>query len=469
MIRTYAEALARYPRTEGAELREAVAAKLRANRVRIVVIDDDPTGIQTVHGCLLLTDITPETVGAALDDHAPFCYLLVNSRALTEEEARRVVRRAVEATLEANRTRRCNLLFVSRSDSTLRGHFPAEPDTIAEVLREQGIEPLSPMLFVPSFFEAGRMTIEGVHYMRQEEALVPVHETEFARDNVFAYRHSELTDYVVEKGGGTIRPEEVASIRLEELRAATPAALAERLRTLVGKRCVAVDSFDYADLRRLSLALLSLFDGVENGCGVIRSSSSLPKALSGIEERPCIAAPARGARGAVVVGSHVRKSTEQLNRLLEADGTEGIEIDVQRILDGCPALQSELLDRAAAIFAAGRTPVFYTSRREVRCDDAVRRQALGGRISHFLVELVRNLPFRPDFLVSKGGITSHDILTHSLGVRTARVEGQAAAGIPTIRTQADGRFPDMLYVIFPGNVGSADSLREVVERLRGTI
>ena len=129
MIRTYAEALARYPHTEGAELREAVAAKLRANRVRIVVIDDDPTGIQTVHGCLLLTDITPETVGAALDDRAPFCYLLVNSRALTEEEARRVVRRAVEATLEANRTRRCNLLFVSRSDSTLRGHFPAEPDT----------------------------------------------------------------------------------------------------------------------------------------------------------------------------------------------------------------------------------------------------------------------------------------------------------------------------------------------------
>ncbi len=170
----------------------------------------------------------------------------------------------------------------------------------------------------------------------------------------------------------------------------------------------------------------------------------------------------------MVVGSHVRKSTEQLNRLLEADGTEGIEIDVQRILDGCPALQGELLDRAAAIFSAGRTPVFYTSRREVRCNDAARRQALGGRISHFLVELVRSLPFRPDFLVSKGGITSHDILTHSLGVRTARVEGQAAAGIPTIRTQADGRFPDMLYVIFPGNVGSADSLREVVERLRGT-
>ncbi len=467
MIRTLAEALARYPRTEGAGLREAIAAKLRANRMRIVVIDDDPTGIQTVHGCLLLTDFSPERVAAALDDRERFFYLLVNSRALTEAEARSRVREAVEAVLAANRTRRENLLFVSRSDSTLRGHFPAEPDTIAEVLREHGLTSAMPLLFVPSFFEAGRMTIEGVHYMQQGDALVPVHETEFANDNVFGYRHSELTAYVVEKGAGAIRPEEVAAIRLPELRAAEPAALAARLRSLAGKRCVTVDSFDYGDLRRLSLAVLSLFDGAAGSCcGVIRSSSSLPKALSGIGERPYVGAAGTGACGAVVVGSHVKKSTEQLNRLLEADGVEGIEIDVQRILDGCSDLQGELLDRAAALHAAGRIPVFYTSRREVRCDDAARRQALGGKISHFLVELVRALPFRPDFLVSKGGITSHDILTHSLGVRMARVEGQAAAGIPTIRTQADDRFPDMLYVIFPGNVGSADSLREVVERLR---
>ena len=94
------------------------------------------------------------------------------------------------------------------------------------------------------------------------------------------------------------------------------------------------------------------------------------------------------------------------------------------------------------------------------------RQALGIKISQFLVEAVRSLPFHPDFLVSKGGITSHDILTHSLAVRMARVEGQAAAGIPTIRTDSKGPFPQMRYVIFPGHVGAVETLREVVERLR---
>lgn len=468
MALNYADLLARYPRSEGETMREAVADRLRANRMRIVVIDDDPTGIQTVHGCLLLTDFSAASVAAAMDDEAPFFYMLANSRALTEAEARRIVREAVEAVLEANRSRHYNLLFVSRSDSTLRGHFPAEPDTITEVLREQGFAPVMPLLFVPSFFEAGRMTIEGVHYMQQGEQLIPVSETEFANDNVFGYRHSRLTEYMVEKGHGSISPDEVAQIDLPTLRVTEPAALAELLRSYADKRCVAVDSFDYADLRRLSLAVLSLFDGAAcDRCAVIRSSSSLPKALSGIGERPYVSASTNGGRGVVVVGSHVKKSTEQLNRLLEAEGVEGIEIDVQRILDGSPTLQTELLDRAAALFAAGRVPVFYTSRREVRCDDAARRQALGGMISHFLVELVRALPFRPDFLVSKGGITSHDILTHSLGVHAARVEGQVAAGIPTIRTGADDRFPDLLYVIFPGNVGSPDLLREVVERLRG--
>ena len=468
MTVNYADLLARYPRTEGEALRETIAARLRENRVRMVVIDDDPTGIQTVHGCLLLTDFSSDSVAAALDDETPFFYMLANSRALTEADACRIVREAVEAVLAANRTRHYNLLFVCRSDSTLRGHFPAEPDTMGEVLREQGLVPAMPLLFVPSFFEAGRMTVEGVHYMQQSEQLIPVNETEFANDNVFGYRNARLTEYIVEKGRGSIAPGEVAQIDLPTLRAADPEALAERLRHCAGKRCVAVDSFDYADLRKLSLAVLSLFDGAAGDrVAVIRSSSSLPKALSGIEERPYVCAAAAGSRGVVVVGSHVKKSTEQLNRLLEAEGVDGIEIDVQRILDGDASLQAELLERAASIHTAGRIPVFYTSRREVRCDDAARRQALGGMISRFLVELVQALPFRPDFLVSKGGITSHDILTHSLGVRVARVEGQVAAGIPTIRTGADDRFPDLLYVIFPGNVGSADSLREVVERLRG--
>lgn len=466
MIRSYTELQRHYPIATDHAWRAAIADMLHRQRIRLVVIDDDPTGIQTVHGCLLLTDFSVERVAAALDDEAPFFYLLANSRALPEQEARKVVRQAVEAVLEANRTRGYNLVFLSRSDSTLRGHFPAEPDTMVEVLAEHGIVPELPLLFVPSFFEAGRMTVEGVHYMRSGDELTPVSETEFARDNVFGYANARLTEYIIEKCAGMVTQDEVAHIDLKTLRHSDPAELLEKLHTLGNKRCIAFDSLDYDDLGRIALAVLAQFEG-EKGhrAAVIRCSSSLPKVMSGIEEQAYIAAPESGARGVVVVGSHVKKSTEQLNCLLAAEGVTGIEIDVEGILNDRPELMTEVLGEAAAAYNAGLTPVLYTSRREVRCDDVERRLALGAKISRFLVEAVRALPFRPDFLVSKGGITSHDILTHSLEVRTARVAGQAAAGIPTIRLGADEHFANLLYVIFPGNVGSAETLREVVTRL----
>lgn len=464
-MQTLQAVICRYGRRDDAvELRRRICDELRRKRIRLVVIDDDPTGIQTVHGCLLLTEITAERIAAALEDEAPFFYLLVNSRAMTEQDARRVVREAVEATLEANRERGYNLLFVSRSDSTLRGHFPAESDTMIEVLREQGYEPLMPTLFVPAFFEAGRMTVEGVHYMAQGEQLVPTSETEFARDNVFHYSTSVLSNYIVEKAGGEITAEDTNHLILEKLRTID---LAGWVRENNAKRYLSSDAFDYRDLRRLSLAVLAQFEvGRKHQCAVIRSSSSLPKALSGIEERPYVVAEKENARGVVVVGSHVKKSTEQLEALLTLEGVSGVEIDVERILKDDATQLTELLQKAEALYNKGIVPVLYTSRREVRVDDVAERQALGGKISRFLVEAVRALPFRPDFLISKGGITSHDILTHSLEVKTARVAGQAAAGIPTLKTTVESPFPEMLYVIFPGNVGSVESLREVVEHIR---
>lgn len=455
----------RYGRREdGAMLRGRIADEFHRKRIRMVVIDDDPTGIQTVHGCLLLTDLNVELIKQALEDKTPFFYLLVNSRAMTEEQAREVVRHAVEAVMEANREKGYNLLFVSRSDSTLRGHFPAESDTISDVIREHGVKPIMPMLFVPAFFEAGRMTIEGVHYMEQGEALIPTSETEFARDNVFAYQHANLIDYMVEKGRGSIVAEDLLHLDLATQRTSD---IAEILRSNRNKRYLSADAFDYRDLRRLAIAVLTLFEsGVRNQCGVIRSSSSFPKALSGIVEQPYVTAPKSNARGMVIVGSHVKKSTEQLNALLQLKDVEGIEIDVERILHDDSTQLAELMTRAEALYNKGIVPVLFTSRREIRLDDVAQRQALGVKISQFLVAAVRALPFRPDFLISKGGITSHDILTHSLKVRMARVAGQAAAGIPTLETNSESPFPEMLYVIFPGNVGAVETLGEVVDRIR---
>ncbi len=404
---------------------------IRDGRTRMVVLDDDPTGIQTVHGCRLLTAWNVQEVGAALTDDVPFFYMLTNTRAMTREEASQVIEDAMSAVIEANSKYGWKLIFVSRSDSCLRGHFPLETDVMQRVLGKHGIPVWHPVPFAPAFIEAGRVTVEGAHYMRENGQLVPLSQTEFANDNVFGYSTSVLSDYIREKGANPVDYEIVDAETYEQLY-----AFADRFLTQTA-------SFD--------------------GAVVIRSSSSLPKAISGIKDQPLLGREIlRNASGVgcFVVGSHVHKTTRQLQNLLLAENTKGIEIDVRRILEGDGLLKQEILAQIAETAASHLTPVIYTSRQEMRVDDADRRQLMGQAISDFLVELVESLPFQPSYLVAKGGITSHDILTKGLRVRTATVLGQVIANVPCLMTE---QFP---YIIFPGNVGDDNSLREVYEKLR---
>ena len=400
---------------------------------KMVVLDDDPTGIQTVHGCLLITDWSDESVSAAFKDEEPFFYILTNTRAMTRQEAAEVTRRAMEAVVRVNRQYGYRLVVVSRSDSCLRGHFPLETDVMRQVLSEAGIAVWPKVPFCPAFIEAGRFTIDGVHYMKDGERLVPVSETEFARDNVFAYHTSVLCDYIKEKGANPDDYEIVDARSYDEIE-----SYVARLREQT------------AD-----------FDGAV----VVRSSSSFPKTMSGIGDQELLdrsMLKKQDGVGCFVVGSHVQKTTRQLQQLLSAEGTKGVEVDVMRILNSPESLMQELLDMLSQIAAEGLTPVVYTSRKEVRLENADQRQHLGQQVSDFLVEIVHRLPFVPSYLVGKGGITSHDILTKGLGIKTARVLGQVINSVPCVMTH------DFPYIIFPGNVGGDDSLKEVYQKLGAT-
>jgi uncharacterized protein YgbK (DUF1537 family) len=406
---------------------------MRNENWKMVVLDDDPTGIQTVHGCLLITQWDEESVRQGFADSQPFFYILTNTRAMTRQEAAEVTRSAMEMVVKINQDYGYRLIIVSRSDSCLRGHFPLETDVMRDVLVSNGLSVAAKTPFCPAFIEAGRVTIDGVHYMKDGDRLIPVSETEFARDNVFAYHTSVLRDYIREKGANPDDYEIVNAQTYDEL---------------------------YAFASHLTSDILPHTSSI-----VIRSSSSLPKAISGIPDKPLldksILSPLTSHLSPLfIVGSHVKKTTQQLEHLLQAEGTCAIEVDVQRILDDAEALMLETLDTIRQVVDNHLTPVVYTSRQEIRLDDANQRQLLGQQVSDFLVDIVRRLPYTPSYLVGKGGITSHDILTHGLSIRSARVLGQIINSVPCVMA------PQFPYIIFPGNVGNENSLAEVYLKLR---
>ena len=129
-------------------------------------------------------------------------------------------------------------------------------------------------------------------------------------------------------------------------------------------------------------------------------------------------------------------------------------------VDRCVAAEEEAI-------LAGKTPVCFTNRRLLTVENDTPESALhrSMKISEGVHSLVGRLKVTPAFIVAKGGITSSTIGTEALGVKKANVLGQICPGIPVWQTDALSKFPGIPYVIFPGNTGGEDTLREAVEIL----
>jgi uncharacterized protein YgbK (DUF1537 family) len=435
------------------------------DRPKIIVLDDDPTGSQTVHSCLLLTQWDVETLKLGLTDAVPIFFILTNTRALTPTEAanitRDVCRNLKVALAEVGMT---DFLVVSRSDSTLRGHYPIETDVIAAELGG-----FDAHFLMPAFFEGGRITRDSIHYLLVNGVETPVHRTEFAQDSVFAYQHSYLPDYVTEKTQGKIPADRVIRFLLDEVRTSS----LKKLLQLENNRCCVVDGEQQSDFDKFAADLMTATNLDKRF--LLRSGASILTSLANLGAQPIPATEMAqyvrdGKPGAIVIGSHVKKTTEQLTQLLQAPGIEGIEIDISQLLDNEPSSREKLLqstiDRINTIHQAGNTPAIYTSRQELSFSKIQTRLKFGEDVSALLMDIIRALPDDIGFLISKGGITSNDTLSKALALPTARSIGQIVPGCSAIVTPpTHPQFPNLPVVLFPGNVGDEHALATAYLRL----
>jgi uncharacterized protein YgbK (DUF1537 family) len=427
---------------------------------KIIVLDDDPTGSQTVHSCLLLTTWDVATLKTALADAAPLFFILTNTRGMDATRAAAVTREVCVNLKTALADYRGPVLFVSRSDSTLRGHYPVETDVMDDVLG-----PFDATLLTPAFFEGGRITRDSTHYLMVDGKPVPTHETEFARDSVFGYRSAYLPDYVAEKTAGRVAANSVKCLTLDNLRGGQADAWLDALNNnAVG----VIDGETAADYRLFADAALK---AAASGRRLLfRSAASLLTALAKLPPQP-VAADAfsslvREQRpGAIIVGSHVAKTTSQLSVLLKASGVVGLPLDVARLPAQRDTVVAELTASIVHAHANGLTPVVYTSRAERQFASVAERLAFGEAVSGTLMDVVRQLPATLGFLISKGGITSNDVLAKGLALTASRVLGQILPGVTVVQTPPWHRLPQIPVVIFPGNVGGDDALAEAYRRL----
>ena len=223
---------------------------------RIAVLDDDPTGSQTVHDVAVVTVFDPDEIAAGLDGPGSTCFILTNTRSMGEADAVALNTRVGRMLFELSRRLDAPIDVISRSDSTLRGHVIAEVTALDAVRREVLGRGYDGVLLVPAYLEAGRFTAGDVHWARVGGEPQPVGETEFARDATFGFSASNLREFVAEKSGGTIRPDQVHSITLDDIRRGGPQRVAEILADVTDGAFVVVNAVEYADLDVVVLGLL---------------------------------------------------------------------------------------------------------------------------------------------------------------------------------------------------------------------
>jgi uncharacterized protein YgbK (DUF1537 family) len=458
------------PKRSCAEARAKIRRFNDSMKLKLVVLDDDPTGCQTVHGIKVLTSWQRQVLEKALLQ-SNFFFVLTNSRAYSQQQAVKINQEIVGHLLEL--VNRDCLKVISRSDSTLRGHFAAETQALMDLLG-----PFDGVLVIPYFKEGGRFTCNDTHYVQEGNQLVEAHKTEFARDPVFGFKDAYLPAWIEEKSCGFWKKKDVTSISLEDIRHGGPEKVYQKLKAVESSQPVIVNALCDEDLE---VAVLGMCQAEAQGKRFLyRSAASFVKIRAGISDAPLYSPAKTNGCGLVIVGSYVDKTTKQLNYLTERVKLQKIEVVVHKALGNTrsnylrelvAAVDDALLQKASV--------VVYTDRQYALTGTDQQRLDAGKRISDFLCELVARISQTPDYIIAKGGITSYDIATKGLKVKEALVLGQIVPGVPIwqlgdpclrrgklVPAEAGSKYPGLLYVVFPGNVGSDKSLYEVYAKFR---
>lgn len=459
-------------RTDADKAEMLLSQAMEGFHKKLVVLDDDPTGVQTVHDVSVYTDWEEESIRNGFEEKEAMFFILTNSRSFSVEETTKVHQDIAARVAKVARELGQDFMIISRGDSTLRGHYPLETQLLADGLTKNEGVVIDGEIICPFFPEGGRYTMDNIHYVKEQDNLVPTGMTEFAKDKTFGYKSSDLTEYVEEKTEGKYHKEDCITISLDELNALDVQGIKDKLMSAQNMAKIIVNAVSYADLKVFCAALVLAMKAGKHY--MARTAAAFTKVMGRISDQPLLGrAQLEGDTkngGIVLIGSHVKKTTDQLNCLKELDGqADFMEFQVNTVFEenGLEKEVERTVKAAEEKILSGRTVVIYTSRQLLAPENMTPEEKLhiSVKISNAVTSIIGKLSVKPKFIIAKGGITSSDVGTKALRVKKARVMGQVKKGIPVWMTGEESKFPGMPYIIFPGNVGEVSTLKEIVEEL----
>ncbi len=462
---------------EPLELTADDVVRARAAGARpLVVIDDHPSGSQSMADIPILTAWSEDQVEWALSQRAPATYIVTNTRALSPAAAEDRLLEVLSTVLEVSGRMNADVDLVLRSDSTLRGHYPLDVDILVNAIESATSAKVDGVLMVPAFPEAGRITVNSVHYVSEwPGTFTPVGETRFGREPRFPYTSSDLREWIAERTRGRFDAGTIRSIKLGTVRHSPAAVAAELMKARHGEPIV-VDAVTEEDLRSIAIGLL-----MAEAAGkrfVQRVGPPFPRALIGQPvHRPLTAddveairqsAGTAGARsGLILVGTPNQLTKRQVRVLEQRHPVREIPVSVPAVLDSRREGHiEEVVVRAIEGLDVGNVLVRLT---EMHVDTEAKGDfAIDPRVGRAVNEIAYRIAKarKLSFVVARGGsITSY--AAQGLGVRRAIVRGPMLDGVVSLWEPLAGAIAGIPFVVYAGGVGDDDGLADVVDKLSG--
>lgn len=347
---------------------------------KIIVLDDDPTGIQCANGVYVYTDWSEETIEEIFEDGLTVSFLLTNSRSFSKAYTQEVHQLIAERTVKIARRKKKRFLFFSRSDSTLRWNYPEETESLMKVLKEYNVT-VDGEVICPCFIEGGRITADDVHYILEAGRRIPVADSEFARDRTFSFKNSDLKQYIEEKYQGAFMAADCISVTGKELRSGQIESITKKLVSVSDFKKIIVNAETYDDLRvfqicflkALSLGKLFLYRGAASFIRLFLDNPFIP-----LLEYEDLADSENKNGGLIVVGSHVRKTTAQMEWIKKIKNINMLEFDNSLVLE--PEKWNYEIQRIASetnlLLGAGKTVCIHTRRENSMFWEQGRRNCL---------------------------------------------------------------------------------------------
>jgi len=443
--------------------------------MKFVVIDDDPTGSQTVHNCLLLLKWDYATLVKGFESESNLFFILANTRSLEENYAKSIIEEICKnlKIVIASEKYEEEIIFISRGDSTLRGHNFLEPYVIDSCLG-----PFDATFHIPAFIEGKRLTINGSHFVDQ----IPIDQTIFAKDKIFGFETSNIKTLLYQKSKSKINVEDIQNLFLSDLEILNYEEnniVFQKLKNLKNNRHIILDVENYSQLKKFSSIIKKLSKQKKF---LFRTAASFISSISEKKSAPYDKRFFSNLRirnkensflpGLVIIGSYVELSTIQLKNLLEISICDAIELDVFEFFKITSSdhnqerrnfFKNKFLRDIRSSFEQGKTPVLFTSRKFL-CLDYSEQFKFYNSLAFFIAELVADLKHEIGYLISKGGITTNVILSNGLNADYVYLEGQILTGISVV-THNLKNLKKLPIVTHPGNIGTKDSLVHIWKTL----